>query len=123
MHAKHKAYGAKKIFSERAKHFDAVIKYIDKNADHIAKIISQSTGKTLVDALVAEVIPCAMATKWYRDNAEKHLKAKPLKTSSILFMNKGSSLHRLPLGVVGIISPWNYPLQFHWRGDYGFNGW
>ena len=29
----------------------------------------------------------------------------------ILFLNKRSKLHHVPMGVVGIISPWNYPLS------------
>ncbi|MBC7171446.1 MAG: aldehyde dehydrogenase family protein, partial [Polyangiaceae bacterium] len=36
---------------------------------------------------------------------------KKLSMGSILFANKRNELHRIPLGVVGIISPWNYPLS------------
>ena len=34
-----------------------------------------------------------------------------LKPASILFFNKRTVMQRKPLGVVGIISPWNYPLS------------
>lgn len=97
-------------FSQRAKHIQKIARYIADYADEIALEINRATSKTLVDALTAEVISCLLACKWYSKNAEKYLKPKRLKTSSLIFVNKKSELHRVPLGVVAIISPWNYPL-------------
>ncbi|HEV2112018.1 MAG TPA: aldehyde dehydrogenase family protein, partial [Gammaproteobacteria bacterium] len=47
---------------------------------------------------------------WYERHARAHLKPRRLAMGSVLFFNKRSTVHRLPHGVVGIISPWNYPL-------------
>ncbi|MCK2169434.1 aldehyde dehydrogenase family protein, partial [Thalassospira xiamenensis] len=76
-----------------------------------ARVVSESNGKTLVDALATEVLPCALACQWYGRNAEKVLAAKRRPGGSLLFANKRTEIRRLPLGVVGIISPWNYPLS------------
>lgn len=97
-------------FKERARHIQKMESYLAERVDGIAMEVSRATSKTPVDALTAEVIPCVMACQWYRKNAERYLKPQKLKTSSLLFSNKKSDLHRLPLGVVAVISPWNYPL-------------
>ena len=96
-------------FKERARFIKKIELYISKNADSIASEISQVTSKTSVDALTTEVISSLLACQWYSKNASKYLKPKKISTSSLLFANKRSAIHRVPLGVVGIISPWNYP--------------
>lgn len=98
-------------FKERAKHLKKMRRYIVDHAEELAQIVSRENGKTRTDALATEVIPCALAASWYAKHTQHYLKPQKLKTSSILFFNKRSEIHRLPLGVVGIISPWNYPLS------------
>jgi len=98
-------------FDERKKHIMKMRRYILDHADELAQIVSSENGKSRVDALATEVIPCAMAATWYAKKAKSHLKPKKLSASSLLFFNKKNMLIRVPLGVVGIISPWNYPLS------------
>lgn len=93
-------------FSDRAKYMYKMKQYITENKDKIASIISKSTGKTLMDALATEVLPATLACDWYASNAEEILKRKYVKTGHILFSNKVNSIEFLPVGVVGIISPW-----------------
>lgn len=102
---------ADKSFHERASHIYLMRSYIVDHAEELAGIVSQSNGKTLTDALATEVMPCALACNWYAKNAEKHLKPRMRRGGHLLFFNKRTMMLRLPLGVVGIISPWNYPLS------------
>lgn len=83
--------------------------YIQKNSSKIAEIISKDNGKTLCDAMVAEVAPAALATGYYCKNAKRFLKDRKLKAGNIMLIYKRSRIVRVPFGVVGIISPWNYP--------------
>jgi acyl-CoA reductase-like NAD-dependent aldehyde dehydrogenase len=85
--------------------------YIVEHAEELARIVSRDNGKLRLDALTTEVIPSALAADWYAKNAEKALAPKNLPLGSMLFINKRNQLRRVPLGVVGIISPWNYPLS------------
>lgn len=78
-------------------------------ADEIAEIISKDNGKTKIDALSAEVMPAAMAISYYCKNAKSFLRDKKLKAGNIFLVNKRSRIINVPYGVVGIISPWNYP--------------
>lgn len=98
-------------FRQRAKYLHKMRQYIVEHADELAELIHKENGKTRTDALATEVIPTALALNWYAKNAEKILKPKKLKTSSILFFNKRSVLYRVPFGIIGIISPWNYPFS------------
>ncbi len=83
--------------------------YIQKNSAKAAGAISIDNGKTLYDAMIDEVVPAALATSYYCKNAARFLKDRKLRTGSILLMNKRSRIARVPYGVIGIISPWNYP--------------
>ncbi len=85
--------------------------YIVDNADELAEIIARDNGKTRTDALAAEVLPAAMAVDYYCRKAKSFLGDKRLMPGNLLMANKVSRLVRVPYGVVGIISPWNYPFS------------
>jgi succinate-semialdehyde dehydrogenase/glutarate-semialdehyde dehydrogenase len=106
---------AKLSFQERAQYLFAIRDYIVENADKICDVISKDSGKTKMDALSTEVLSASLAITYYAKNARKILKRKRLSGGSILTINKRSYVDRVPVGVVGIISPWNYPfsIPFH----------
>lgn len=85
--------------------------FMVEKADELAQIISYDNGKTRVDAFLAEVIPATIAVSYYTKQAGKFLRDCSLKPSSMAFLNKHTKIVRIPYGVVGIISPWNYPFS------------
>jgi acyl-CoA reductase-like NAD-dependent aldehyde dehydrogenase len=102
-------------YSVRAHHVMKIRSFVVDQTDRIVETISKDTGKTRFDALSTEVIPSTMCSTWYARNAEKVLGRARLKPGNILFSNKRSYVDRIPYGVVGIITPWNYPfsIPFH----------
>lgn len=78
-------------------------------ADALAEIIARDTGKTRIDALATEVLPAATACRWYARQAPTWLKDRKVRPNSVLTGNKQTRIRRVPYGVVGVISPWNYP--------------
>jgi acyl-CoA reductase-like NAD-dependent aldehyde dehydrogenase len=102
-------------FPDRAQCLFAIRDYIVENADKISEVISRDSGKTKMDALSTEVLSASLAITFYAKNAKKILKRRRLSGGSILTINKRSYVDRVPVGVVGIISPWNYPfsIPFH----------
>jgi acyl-CoA reductase-like NAD-dependent aldehyde dehydrogenase len=95
----------------RIKYIKKVRSYLVEKSDEIALAISQDNGKTRTDAMATEIVPCAMAVTYYCNNAKRFMADKKLRTGNILFMNKRSTIVQVPFGVVGIISPWNYPFS------------
>ncbi len=102
-------------FSERKKRLLKIRDYITDNADRISHTVSANSGKTLMDAMSTEVLNATMAINYYAKNGSKVLKRKRMKGGNILTVNKVSFVEHVPYGVIGIISPWNYPfaIPFH----------
>lgn len=98
-------------FKARAAYVLKMRDYLKKHADKVSRVISQSNGKTLMDAITTEVLPCVAACHWYAKNSHKHLRPKNRALGSVLFFQKRNRMEYAPLGVVGIISPWNYPFS------------
>lgn len=97
--------------SIRVSKVKAIRNYLVENVDKIAETISRDNGKTRMDALATEALPASMAISYYCKNAKKFLKDRKLGSGNIILINKRSKIVRVPYGVVGIISPWNYPFS------------
>ncbi len=96
---------------ERAKHIIKIRDYLSHNVDEIVTTIAQDNGKIRMDAYVAEVLPTAMAISYYCKNAKTFLHDQKLSMGNLFTFNKRSEVIRVPYGVIGIISPWNYPFS------------
>lgn len=94
---------------ERRRYIAAMRRVLVRYMDNPALVISACVGKPTVEALATEVMPTVLGSRWYERQAARQLKPRRLAMGSPLFFNKRSTVHRLPYGVVGIISPWNYP--------------
>jgi len=94
---------------QRARAMLRVRDYLVEHADDLAEIISRENGKTRLDALVTEVLAAAMAATYYARHANAFLKGPRLRAGSLLLANKRSRIRHVPWGVIGIISPWNFP--------------
>ncbi len=80
-----------------------------ERADEFCDHLSRENGKTRNESLFMEVLPVADAVHWYATSARKLLKDDKL--SLHMFPHKKSYLRFYPRGVIGIISPWNYPFS------------
>jgi len=95
----------------RSKHLKKAGVWLVSHADEITETIHADNGKLSIDALAAEVLPAVMAIGYYRKKGKRFLKSQGLGGGNILMFNKKSRLEYKPYGVVGIISPWNYPFS------------
>ena len=74
------------------------------------RIIMDSIGKPLPEADV-EVIETSDFITAFCASAEETLVSEAPLLDQNLWPSKASEIHHVPLGVVGIIKPWNYPLE------------
>jgi succinate-semialdehyde dehydrogenase/glutarate-semialdehyde dehydrogenase len=77
----------------------------------IAAAITREAGKPLVEALVTEVLVVLDAARFLIDNAWRLLRDEPVPHGNLATKLKSGWLVREPHGVIGIISPWNYPFS------------
>src|ERR1700726_4608403 len=83
--------------------------YVRKS--EIAAAITREVGKPLVEALVTEVLVVLDAARFLIDNAWGLLRDEPVTHGNLVTKLKSGWLVREPHGVIGIISPWNYPFS------------
>src|SRR5581483_3924610 len=77
----------------------------------IAAVITREAGKPLAEALVTEVLVVLDAARFLIDNAWNLLRDEPVPHANLVTKLKSGWLVREPHGVIGIISPWNYPFS------------
>ena len=82
-------------------------KAIATGADSLASQISAETGKPH-DAGYFEVMLTVEFLDWAARNAQKVLRPRRVSTA-MPSMNQKAIVEYLPLGVVGVIGPWNFP--------------
>jgi acyl-CoA reductase-like NAD-dependent aldehyde dehydrogenase len=78
--------------------------------DEIVETVSRETGKPRSEALAHDVVPAILMCLYYERTVGKSL--APQKVGRLLGPLAGSSsrIEWRPFGVVGCISPWNYPI-------------
>jgi acyl-CoA reductase-like NAD-dependent aldehyde dehydrogenase len=77
----------------------------------IAVEITREAGKPVAEALVTEVLVVLDAVRFLIANAFHLLRDEPLPHGNLATKLKSGRLVRGPYGVIGIISPWNYPFS------------
>jgi acyl-CoA reductase-like NAD-dependent aldehyde dehydrogenase len=97
-------------FDGRAKILRRAQKWAVDNADRIARSIVSETGKAYEDALLAEVAYTTSAFGFWAKHAPRFLADEKVRTSSPFLVGRRLVVRYRPLGVVGVIGPWNYPL-------------
>jgi succinate-semialdehyde dehydrogenase/glutarate-semialdehyde dehydrogenase len=95
---------------ERARLLDALrAALLDARLD-VADLVTRETGKPFAEALGSDVLAALDALKWAATKGPRVLAPEKVRLSNPLFLGRASWIEREPLGVVGVISPWNYPL-------------
>ena len=97
-------------FEGRAKVLKRAQRWTTDNADRIARTIISETGKTYEDAQLAEISYAAQSFGFWAKNAEDYLSDEKIRSSSPFVAGRKLFVRYAPVGVVGVIGPWNYPL-------------
>ena len=97
-------------FAGRARVLKRAQAWVLNNADRVISTIVAETGKTWEDAQLAEVGYAAPAFGFWAKNAEKYLADEKIRSSSPFLLGRKVVVRYRPVGVVGVIGPWNYPL-------------
>jgi acyl-CoA reductase-like NAD-dependent aldehyde dehydrogenase len=77
--------------------------------DEIARVITRETGKPRVEAIFAEIVLALDTADFLARRAPRWLRPERVPHHNFALKAKSGWLEFEPLGVVAIISPWNYP--------------
>ena len=77
----------------------------------VARLITREAGKPYVEALLTEVLVVLDAARFLIENARNFMRDQPTPHGGLAMKTKVGRIVREPRGVIGIISPWNYPLS------------
>jgi acyl-CoA reductase-like NAD-dependent aldehyde dehydrogenase len=82
--------------------------YLTRYIMRLAEVVHAETGKPLADAQL-EIVLAIVHIDWAAKHAEKVLRPQKVRSGLVAF-NHVSTVQYHPLGVVGVIGPWNYPV-------------
>ena len=84
---------------------------LSERRDDVATLICREAGKPVVEALVTEVLVVLDSATFCINHAHQFLREQRLPHGNPVMKMKRGKLVREPFGVIGIISPWNYPFS------------
>ncbi|MEN9300544.1 MAG: hypothetical protein RLZZ254_325, partial [Actinomycetota bacterium] len=78
---------------------------INEHAEELALLETMNCGKPISDSLNVDVASCSNNIQWYGETIDKlYGEIAPIPRDSV------AMIEREPMGVVGAVVPWNYPL-------------
>ena len=77
--------------------------------DDIRDLLAREQGKPRTEAFSMEVLPTIDALQWIARAGAEILADEKIPMSQRFLKTKRSAFMYEPLGVIGVISPWNYP--------------
>jgi acyl-CoA reductase-like NAD-dependent aldehyde dehydrogenase len=111
------AWWAGLSFDDRKLRLLAWKSHLARYMGRLARQVHDETGKPLDDATL-EIISTILHLDWAARHAHSVLKPRRV-PSGLLMYNHSAMLEYQPLGVVGVIGPWNYPV-FTPMGSIGY---
>ncbi len=82
-----------------------------RDRESVAQKITAEAGKPLAESLLSEVVVALDSARFAAENAHRVLRAESVPNANPIMKSKRGQLVYEPVGVVGIISPWNYPFS------------
>ncbi|MGZ5341284.1 MAG: aldehyde dehydrogenase family protein, partial [Solirubrobacterales bacterium] len=94
---------------DRARYLRRASDVLLDELDELAELLCTEQGKPRIESYTMELLPTVDALRWIADNGPDILTSEKLSLSQALFMTKKAHFAYEPIGVVGVIAPWNYP--------------
>jgi len=96
-------------FEERGSYLARAVRVILDRQDEFTRVIVSETGKPAMEAVTAELLTSCDALQFYAKRAKRILRQRRIPLH--LLKTKKLFVSYKPMGVVGIITPWNFPFS------------
>jgi acyl-CoA reductase-like NAD-dependent aldehyde dehydrogenase len=100
---------ALRSFKERGRIVLKARSIILKELEEIATLIHRESGKPVAEAISMELTPTLDLMQFFARRTRRLLRPERVGIGQYSLMGRSSKIIYRPLGVVGIISPWNFP--------------
>jgi succinate-semialdehyde dehydrogenase/glutarate-semialdehyde dehydrogenase len=107
--AKVQPFWAQLTLQDRARYLERAAQVVIDEGDEIRDLIVREQGKPRNEAFAMEVLPTIDALHWIAGAGPEILADEKIPMPQVFLKTKASAFTYEPLGVIGIISPWNYP--------------
>lgn len=107
--AKVQPFWAQLTLADRGRYLERAAQVLLDEADDIRDLIVREQGKPRNEAFTMEVLPTIDALSWTARAGREILADEDIPMSQLYLKTKSSAFTYEPLGVIGVISPWNYP--------------
>jgi acyl-CoA reductase-like NAD-dependent aldehyde dehydrogenase len=107
--AKVQPFWAQLTLGDRARYLERAAQVVIDEADEIRDLIVREQGKPRNEAFTMEVLPTIDALGWIGGAGLEFLADEKIPMPQVFLKTKSSAFTYEPLGVIGVISPWNYP--------------
>jgi len=101
---------ATRSFAERAAVLWRWVEVIVERQDDIVELVIKETGKARFEAIAMEVMAPCMQISHYAKYGARYLQTRKRRPTGVMRFSKKLTLLYQPLGVVGLITPWNGPI-------------
>jgi len=107
--AKVQPFWAQLTLQDRARYLERAAQVVIDEGDEIRDMIVREQGKPRNEAFAMEVLPTIDALSWIASAGQEILADEKISMPQLFLKTKASAFTYEPLGVIGVISPWNYP--------------
>jgi succinate-semialdehyde dehydrogenase/glutarate-semialdehyde dehydrogenase len=95
---------------ERARYMRRALDVVLERQDEIVEVVVRESGKPANEARMMEVFSACDSLTYYAKHAPRALRPEKRRMHGLLRFVKSTTVVYRPLGVVGVISPWNSPV-------------
>jgi aldehyde dehydrogenase (NAD+) len=97
--------------AQRVRWLRAFRRRVAARRDDLVALCVKEVHKTPWEALTADVLPLVSSIKWHEGHARRLLRVRTIPGTPWWATGQAHRVEHRPLGTVGVIATWNYPVQ------------
>ena len=94
---------------DRGRYLKRAAAVLVEEIDDVARLLTSEQGKPITESYTMEIVPTIDALNWVADAGPEILRDEKVPYPQVFLKAKKSMFSYEPIGVVGVIAPWNYP--------------